>query len=184
MPARQPLFKGLIEYWKALPKASPHNTPLKSDFNPMLVYKSLPNFYIGERLGKYDLHMRLMGEKIELLSRDLLPSRNIFESVPKKSWDDVAAFIDQSCGHPCAGHMVRTVTATTGLVYDLEIIGLPLLGRKAGPDFLVGVADFRQNQEKSILRQSQNTAVNEINILAFLDVGYGVPETAQKLPAG
>jgi hypothetical protein len=178
MPSGKRFFDELIDYWKAMPKAD-GPLPLKTSFSPMSIYKMLPYLFFNERLDKYNVRVRLMGEALEERARGTMPNRNIFDTIAKCQWDIVEEFNNSFSKHPCGGHMFRTTTFGVGLVYDVETLGLPLLSVEGEPRFTVGLANFRKNPVRSLEAQEKNVTVNEVRNLEFVDLGYGVPDTQE-----
>ena len=174
MPKGEQYFDELISYWKAMPKLA-GKVPQKTAFSPMQVYRMLPNLFFGERIGKYNIRLRLMGEAVESAARDVMPNRNIFEVVPEPLWGQVERYYDGLCGHPCAGHVVRALALENGLVYDLETISLPLADGNGDPCYILGLVDLQQNHNNSVaaLRGAFDEA--SVSIIEYWDLGYGIP---------
>lgn len=181
MPNGKHHFDDLIFYWKTLSKLG-DGVPQKTAFSPMQVYRLLPDLFFGERIAKYNIRLRLMGEAVETAARDVMPNRNIFEIVPEPLWDQIEQYYDRLCNQPCAGHVVRALTLENGLVYDLETISLPLADVNGDPRFVLGLVDLQQNHDNSVLAHQGAFDANSVAILEYWDLGYGIPSIEETKP--
>jgi len=178
MPTGKRYFEALLSYWKGLPKNGRH-VPSKASFNPMQVPKMLPYLYFGERITQFDIRLRLVGDELVEPVQMMVPSRNIYESIPRGDWDIIDQYYDRFCGTPCAGHLVRSLTFVGGLVHDIETVGLPLADEGGTPRYIVGLLDLHKNIEKSVTLQTGNVDVNKIQLLEYWDLGFGVPNVEE-----
>jgi len=176
MPSGKQFFDELIEHWKAMPKST-GPVPSKTAFSPMQVYTMLHSLYFSERLDKYNIQLKLRGEKLERFSFGAVPRRNVYEVIPKRNWDAVENYYDQFCSQPCAGHMIRLVTFDNGLVYNVETMELPLADRDGNPRYIVGLAELTQNHAKSLEAQQSGVKLDEVTLYECWDLGYGVPKS-------
>jgi len=174
MPKGKKYFEDLVSYWKAMPKLG-EKLPQKTAFSPMQVYQMLPNLFFGERVEKYNIRLRLMGEAVEAATRDMLPNRNIFDMLPEAAWDHAEHYYDKLFGHPCAGHVTRSMILESGLVYDLETISLPLADASGEARYVVGLANFLQNRDNSVLAHRGALGDNPVSLMEYWDLGYGTP---------
>lgn len=181
MPAGKQFFGELIEHWKALPRSG-GPIPLKTTFSPMRLYKMLPHLYFSERMEKYNVRIRLMGDELEAATRHMVPNRNVFDAIPKSEWDRVENYYDLFCSHPCAGHMIRSLDFDNGLVYDVETLGLPLADADGNPRFVVGLAELTQNRAKSLKARNNGGHVNVVDVLDYWDLGLGIPAVNDDTP--
>ena len=178
MPKGKQHFDDLIAYWRAMPKEG-GLVPPKTAFSPMKVYKVLPSLFFSERLEKYNIRLRLMGEALEIASRSSLPGRNAFDTISRVNWDRVEAYYDALTTQPCGGHMARSMSLENGLVYDVESIVMPLNDSQGKPRFFIGLADLQHNRDKSVLAQQGDYDTDSCFVLGYFDLGYGVPKAQE-----
>jgi len=182
MPTRKPHFEELINYWQTLPKTNENNVPCKTAFDPMQVAGLLPRLFFCEQMSKYNMHIRLMGETLDLAVGNAVPNRNVYESLPECDWSAAELFYATLSAQPCAGHAARLVSVGNGLFYDMDAVMLPLTDRNCEASFYVGLADTRQNHEKSVQAQFEAVDVTGFSTMEYWDLGYGLPRFEKKAP--
>ena len=173
-------FDQLTQYWHGLMAQADGQVPPRAMFNPADIVPLLPNIYLLERLSADHIDIRLCGTALDEITGVSITGMNYLAICPPEDRNVYREVMHNTLAVPCGAILEREVTFENGKVCHVRSQGFPLADEKGIPRFSIGlmlplaVMRITDTENGPVLR-------SVLKRLDYIDLGFGVPESAVTL---
>lgn len=173
---------GFLAYWNRL-KNDAGGVPTRKSVDPRAISKALPYYYLLQRTNHDLVPVRILGTALDAFLPTLSTGMNFLEIYPEEIRSFYAEMLRDICEHPCGARVKRFITMTSGSQVAMQSLALPLADGDGRISYIAGIADAPSAAQLLGLAEKKQRMASTVEELEYLDVGYGVPESAPTLPA-
>lgn len=172
----------LLAYWRTMPIAEGAKVPAKSALSPSSLKPHLPNIGIFERLGRYDVQIRLFGTQLDEKFGKPMTGVNLFDFLPENQWEFYADLYEVTLDAPAGCRLVRKSVDKNDNVITGESLILPLADEAGEVRYTVGILLMESESPLDYPLDASKLHQAKIISVEFVDIGHGLPANPPALP--
>ncbi len=172
----------LLAYWRSLPIAEGAKVPAKSSLSPGALKPHLPNIGIFERIGRYDVRIRLFGTQLDEKFGKPMTGVNLFDLLPEEQREFYADLYEATLDSLAGCRLVRKSVDKNDNVITGESLILPMADDAGEARYTVGI--LIMESESRLDDPLDVSKLNQAKIISveFVDIGHGLPANPPALP--
>lgn len=176
-------FDDLIAHWRSLPIAEGTKVPAKSALSPEALKSHLPNVGMFERIGRYDMQIRLFGTMLDEKFGQTLTGANLFSIIGEQYREFYADLYEAVMETPAGCKLTREALDANDYILRGESLILPLADEAGEARYTVGLLLIESESPLDDPIDPTRLQQSVITRAEFTDIGYGQPANPPKLPA-